>query len=209
MHRFYSPQQSPADTTPHRRRGQMRNSLQGKLVLTFVGLVTLSLTCACWLFATQSGQQISDSMGEQSVQLAYTLSLASAPAYVKKNKAELTHIGDELLKARNILYVAFLDDKQRPVSLSNRYASFTPQNVSPITDGGELIPVAYPATDNSFGDHIDVFARVRTKNDPSAPTLGYVDVGVSLDNAEGVRFLIRSRIFDDAEIRDLRAAGRI
>ena len=31
----------------------------------------------------------------------------------------------------------------------------------------------------------------------------------SLDNGEGVRFLIRSRIFDDTEIRDLRAAGRI
>ena len=31
----------------------------------------------------------------------------------------------------------------------------------------------------------------------------------SLDNGEGVRFLIRSRIFDDAEIGDLRAAGRI
>ena len=31
----------------------------------------------------------------------------------------------------------------------------------------------------------------------------------SLDNGEGVRFLIRSRIFDDAEIKDLRAAGRI
>jgi uncharacterized protein (DUF779 family) len=31
----------------------------------------------------------------------------------------------------------------------------------------------------------------------------------SLDNSEGVRFHIRSRIFDDAEIRDLRAAGRI
>jgi uncharacterized protein (DUF779 family) len=31
----------------------------------------------------------------------------------------------------------------------------------------------------------------------------------SLDNAEGVRFLIRSRIFDDAEISELRAAGRI
>ena len=31
----------------------------------------------------------------------------------------------------------------------------------------------------------------------------------SLDNGEGVRFLIRSRIFDDAEIRGLRAAGRI
>ena len=31
----------------------------------------------------------------------------------------------------------------------------------------------------------------------------------SLDNGEGVRFLIRSRIFDEEEIRDLRAAGRI
>ena len=31
----------------------------------------------------------------------------------------------------------------------------------------------------------------------------------SLDNGEGVRFLIRSRIFDDEEIRELRSAGRI
>ena len=31
----------------------------------------------------------------------------------------------------------------------------------------------------------------------------------SLDNSEGVRFLIRSRVFTDAEIRALRAAGRI
>ena len=31
----------------------------------------------------------------------------------------------------------------------------------------------------------------------------------SLDNGEGVRFHIRSRVFTDAEIADLRAAGRI
>lgn len=31
----------------------------------------------------------------------------------------------------------------------------------------------------------------------------------SLDNAEGVRFLIRSRVFTNEEIDDLRAAGRI
>jgi uncharacterized protein (DUF779 family) len=31
----------------------------------------------------------------------------------------------------------------------------------------------------------------------------------SLDNSEGVRFLIRSRVFTDAEITALRAAGRI
>jgi uncharacterized protein len=31
----------------------------------------------------------------------------------------------------------------------------------------------------------------------------------SLDGPEGLRFLIRSRVFDDAEIEELRAAGRI
>ena len=31
----------------------------------------------------------------------------------------------------------------------------------------------------------------------------------SLDNPEGVRFLIRSRVFTDAEINELRMAGRI
>jgi uncharacterized protein (DUF779 family) len=31
----------------------------------------------------------------------------------------------------------------------------------------------------------------------------------SLDNSEGVRFLIRSRVFTDAEIAALRVAGRI
>ena len=31
----------------------------------------------------------------------------------------------------------------------------------------------------------------------------------SLDNAEGFRFLIRSRVFNDTEIDELRAAGRI
>jgi uncharacterized protein (DUF779 family) len=31
----------------------------------------------------------------------------------------------------------------------------------------------------------------------------------SLENSEGVRFLIRSRVFTDTEIRELRAAGRI
>jgi uncharacterized protein (DUF779 family) len=31
----------------------------------------------------------------------------------------------------------------------------------------------------------------------------------SLDNSEGVRFLIRSRVFMDEEIAALRAAGRI
>ena len=31
----------------------------------------------------------------------------------------------------------------------------------------------------------------------------------SLDGPEGLRFLIRSRVFDDVEIRELRAAGRI
>ena len=184
LHRYYSPNQPP--TEEPRRSGKLRNGLQAKLILTFIGLVSLSLACSCWLFATQSGQQITDSMSDQARQTAFTLSLASAPAYIHKSRADLAQIGTQLLTTRNILYVAFYDDKQRPVSLANRYSSFTWKDVSPITKGGEMTPVAYPESQNPFGEHIDVFAPIKAKTDPASPTLGYVVIGVSLDDAESV-----------------------
>jgi signal transduction histidine kinase len=186
MHRFYSPAQPTDPTQPPRQDGKLRNGLQGKLILTFAALVTISLACSCWLFATQSGQQISDSMGDQARQMAYTLSLASAPAYLHKNREELKQISNELLKTRNILYIAFYDDKQRQLTLAGRYASFAWANVNPITKDGELIPVAHAADEDPFGEHIDVFAQIKSKNDPAAPTMGYVVVGVSLENAEAM-----------------------
>ncbi len=90
-------------------------------------------------------------------------------------------------------------------------------------------PMCYPLGEFMTGDSDVQLATIGIGNDPAgAPffmsksqfeywkhTQLTLDVvpgrgGMfSLENGEGVRFLIRSRVFTDAEIRALRAAGRI
>jgi uncharacterized protein (DUF779 family) len=90
-------------------------------------------------------------------------------------------------------------------------------------------PMCYPLGEFMTGDSDVLLATIGATDDsPGAPfymskpqfeywkhTQLILDVvpgrgGMfSLDNSEGVRFLIRSRVFTDAEIAALRAAGRI
>jgi len=90
-------------------------------------------------------------------------------------------------------------------------------------------PMCYPLGDFMTGDSDVLLATIGYSDDSegapfymSKPQFEYwkhtqliLDVvpgrgGMfSLDNSEGVRFLIRSRVFTDAEIAALRAAGRI
>jgi uncharacterized protein (DUF779 family) len=90
-------------------------------------------------------------------------------------------------------------------------------------------PMCYPLGDFLVGDSDVLLATIGYSDDSdgapfymSKPQFEYwkhtqliLDVvpgrgGMfSLDNGEGVRFLIRSRVFTDAEIAALRAAGRI
>jgi uncharacterized protein len=92
-------------------------------------------------------------------------------------------------------------------------------------------PMCYPLGDFMVGDSDVLLATIGSSDDDdkqgapfymSKPQFEYwkhtqliLDVvpgrgGMfSLDNSEGVRFLIRSRVFTDAEIAALRAAGRI
>ena len=90
-------------------------------------------------------------------------------------------------------------------------------------------PMCYPLGEFMTGDSDVLLATIGATDDsPGAPfymskpqfeywkhTQLILDVVTgrggmfSLDNSEGVRFLIRSRVFTDAEIAALRAAGRI
>lgn len=90
-------------------------------------------------------------------------------------------------------------------------------------------PMCYPLGEFMTGDSDVLLATIGATDDsPGAPfymskpqfeywkhTQLILDVVTgrggmfSLDNGEGVRFLIRSRVFTDAEIAALRAAGRI
>jgi signal transduction histidine kinase len=184
------------DPAPRRRR-RRAVSLQGKVILTLLLLVWMAVGCSCWLFADESGQELTQVMNEQARLVAYTLSLASAPVLAAGNQRELERIGHDLLNTRNILYVAFYDAHHRPVALAHRYADFgwhdvpklDPATASDLTAGTQVGAL----TDGQFGQHVDVCTRVvhldatgnavdRAAN--ATATAGYLVVGVSLDREQ-------------------------
>ncbi len=170
--------------------------LQGRLILAFLGLISAALGSACWLFATQSTEQLNQMIGQQARLIAYTLSLSTEPSMAAGKRKQLDEIGHDLLNSRSVLFVAFLDAKRRPISLANRYEDFRWVDVSPIHPDTESLYVAHPRSSASFGDYVDVYAPIYpnkpaksadlttiVKNSNDKP-LGYVIVGVSLDHEQ-------------------------
>jgi signal transduction histidine kinase len=196
--------QHPLNTV-HRPRSRPRFhfTLQGRVVLTFLVLLSAALGSSCWLFATQSSGQLSEMIGQQARLIAYTLSLSTAPSMTAGKRKQLDEIGKDLLNSRSVLFVAFLDANQKPISLANRYEDFNWKDVSPINPDTESLYVAHPRSSSSFGDYVDVYAPVYankpaksaadltvTKKDTDHKPLGYVIVGVSLDHEQAQLYLV-------------------
>ena len=177
---------SPTDAGP-RRRFAMGVGLQGRLTVAFTGLVVIALGSSCWLFATRSGGQMDAMLGEQARLVAYTLSIAAEPALAGGQRKQLATIGHDLLKTRNVLYVAFLDARGKPVELADRYRDFGWANVPPADPARTELYVAHPRPHPTFGEHVDVYAPVWSepargaRGTPQRARLGTVVVGVSLD----------------------------
>jgi signal transduction histidine kinase len=188
----------PLDTAPIAKRRRVRFGLQGRLILSFLGLITAALGSSCWLFANQSSEQLSEMIGQQARMIAYTLAMASEPSVAAGKRKQLDEIGRDLLNTRSVLFVAFLDGKRQPLSLSNRYEDFNWSNVSPIHPDAESLYVVHPRSSPTFGEFVDVYAPIFSKRpasiagdqlvtaDASGDTtpLGYVIVGVSLDREQ-------------------------
>ncbi len=94
--------------------------LQGKLIVSFLALISVCLGSSCYLFVKQSNEQTTELIGEQARMVAYTLSRAVEPTLAAKKKVALQDIGSALLKTQNILYVAFLDSDRHAIALANR-----------------------------------------------------------------------------------------
>src|SRR4051794_38308942 len=109
----------PLPSTPRRRRRGffMRLGLQGKLISAFMLILSVALGSTCWLFVSQSNSRLEDIMGEQARQISSALALASKPSLAGNDASELRQIGQDLLKSRNILFVAFLDNAGAPIAM--------------------------------------------------------------------------------------------
>ena len=190
--RLPTPDAAPTDPdaapAPRRRWLSLGVSLQGRLTVAFTLLLTLALASSCWLFATRSGAQLDGMLAEQARLVAYTLSIAAEPPMAAGHRRELATTGRDLLRTRNVLYVAFLDARGSPIELANRYVDFGWANVAAVDPAATELYVVHPPPHPTFGEHVDVYAPVYTdpphvpgRRTPPRQRLGTVVVGVSLD----------------------------
>lgn len=154
--------------SPWWRRGLARIGLQGKLILFFTLLLTLAIGASCWLFASQSSRRISEIMGEQARQLSYALSLASKPYLEADQTGDLRRIGQDLLKTRNILLVAFFDKQGKPIVVASRDPEVTEVSMSFPRYNMQGLMQVHAETSAVLGNYVAVMSPVLSIT--SAPT---------------------------------------
>jgi len=166
-----------------------RLGIQGKLMACFGLMLALALATTSLMFVAQSRSNLTDSLSEQLRQLSTTLALACRTPLEEGRAIELGRMGQDLIKNRNMLFVAFLDEQGRPVAVASRDphvedASFT------LSQGATrgLMKVR-EANSEAFGDYLDVVAPVVVEvisstgpagaSSKSTHLAGYVSVGMS------------------------------
>ena len=165
--------------------------LQGKLVLSFSLMLLIGLTVSSWLFAGKSSETLQDILGEQARQLSLTLAMAAEKRYVNGEIDELRRLGQDLLKSRNIVLIAFVDAKGKPLAVASRDPDFTLLNWSQTPESHSstqhLMQVKRRRT-ALLGDFLQVTAPIFTYRSQDgrregAQLLGYLTIGLS-QNAE-------------------------
>jgi len=183
-----------------RPRPLQKIGLQGKLIFACMLILIVGLGSSCWLFAYQSRLRLEDIMGEQARQLSYALALASKPSLEAGEVDELRQISQNLLKSRNILFVAFLDRNAAPLTLSSRDPDFTWDHLPFLKDRTMALMRVYQESRPVLGSYSVVTAPVLNiaspamahsgtgsasspitpgVHDSSTKLLGYVSVGIS------------------------------
>jgi signal transduction histidine kinase len=176
----------------------MRLGLQGKLISAFMLILITALGATCWVFVSQSNGRLEDIMGEQARQISSALALASKPSLASNETNELRDIGQDLLKSRNILFVAFLDRNGKPITMSSRDPDFSWDSLPFRKHRTMALMQVYQENAPVLGRYAVVTAPVlnvaaptrgRDTLTPGAPEagtklLGYVSVGISQSTEE-------------------------
>ena len=186
--------QSWAQRVPWYQRLSNRFGLQGKLVFCFMLLLSVALGASSYMFLHQSSRQLGELIGEQGRQISSALALASKPAMTTRNRAELERIGQDLVKSRNILFVAFTDLENKTVALASRDPDFNLDAREGGAGAGmntQSLMQVRPMRSPTLGEYIEVVAPILNITSGSTPPspltaplagtklLGFVTVGVS------------------------------
>jgi len=169
-----------------------RPGLQGQLVLAFSVLLMLALGTTSWFFVAKSRDTLSDILGEQARQISQTLAMASTEAYRKNDRGELQHLGQTLLRSRNLVLVVFCDQEGKPLALACRDPDLTVAKwlASPYSQASTLqLMQVQPRHTPSLGDFlqitvpvIDVTRNASTGRETGTHMQGFLTVGISQNN---------------------------
>ena len=170
--------------------------LQGKLVLSFMAVLVAALGASGWMFYSHNRTRLADVTGAEARQLSLALALGAEDEVRTGRVAQLRDTAQELVKSRNVLFVAFLDPNGHPVAFASRDPDYYVQRGDFVrTDAAELMRVRKRRS-TLFGDYVEVVAPMLTTSQASATASaddgagggggssagrlgGYVAVGVS------------------------------
>jgi signal transduction histidine kinase len=164
-----------------RRKRAWKLGLQGRLVVSFMLLLMLGLEADAVLYANQTDQRMSELLGEQARQIAYSLSLASQQPLAAGQIHRLSQMGKDLLRTRDILFVVFYDDQYHPISVAKRDLDFEPPLPMGNRQNPSTLMQARLRSSPVLGDYIEIWSPIVGHSNPDAAEklLGYVSVGVS------------------------------
>ena len=184
--------------TTARHHWSARIGLQGKLIFAFMFVLSFVLGTSCWLFSTLGSRRVANIMGDQAKQVSFALSLATKSSMEERNHDELKRVGLDLLKAQNIVFVAFLDAQGRSMALSSRDPDFQWDKVSLQRSDMSNLTQVRQGESPALGEYLAVMTPVfntsasSSTSSPKRPTekqatsdagrlrlLGYVVVGLS------------------------------
>ena len=174
--------------------------LQGKLVVSFMAVLSVALGASCLMFSRHNLKRLEEATGRQAQQLSMALALGAEP-HVREGRIELLrNAANELVKGRDVLFVAFLDHQATALAFASRDPDFYLQRTALVdTDHNELMRVQRRVSP-SFGNYVEVVAPMlrpeATKATGAAlapraaaglemrSIVGYVAVGLSQSDEE-------------------------
>jgi len=168
--------------------------LQAKLLITFMFLLFVALGTTWGVYLWQSRLRLDDLMAEEARQLAFTLSQGSSSPVGARNPEPLEQIASDLLKTRNIMFVAFFDAGDKPITFSHRDPSLDLGSVLPLKSPTASLMQARHGVSQMFGDYIQVSAPIFALPAPNPADglgvqtpdrlVGFVTVGIGQGSEE-------------------------
>lgn len=164
-----------------------RTDLEGKLILSFMGMLAIALGVTCHQFFSESRNALDAIADEHGTELSRTLAIASASDIRQHDVTALNRLGHQILKERDVVGVAFYDAAGAPLAVisADPDAEDVPTLLPPPTHGAGVLGAWHDSLP-SLGRFVTVTAPLFATDGAADPSqvIGYASVCLALSPAD-------------------------